>query len=128
MITVRKSTYNDSTILDILKKKATEWEEVLIKNCITPTNIFVWIKEFNKQYYYKIEIDACGQEIQYEMNIIAEKSKLLELEIDETHFKSFRKENGNWKREDLSKEQVAFTIRAIDDIIKTYELSNDFDV
>lgn len=121
MVSVREFSYKDESILILLQKKAVEWETILNKNCIFPKNIYVWIKEFDAKYYFKIEIDACGQEIQYEMNMVIDKTKLPNLVIDETHFKSFVRNGEKWDRHDLNKDQTAPTIRAIDDIIKNNE-------
>jgi hypothetical protein len=123
MITVREYSYKDESILINLKAKATEWETLLNENCIFPKNIYVWIKEFDKKYYFKIEIDACSQEIQYEMDFVTSKANLPKLVIDETHFKSFVRNGEKWDRQDLSKENTSATIRAIDDIIVSYEES-----
>lgn len=122
MVKIRDTSYNDEALLVLLKQKATEWEKLLQQNSIIPKNIYVWIKEFQQNsYYFKIEIDACDQEVQYDMKVVAYKSSLINLKIDEVHFKSFYKEGIKWVRHDLPKEDAAPTLIAIDTLIQSYE-------
>ena len=121
MIKVRENTYNDEAMLLLLKKKATEWETALNDKCIYPEKIYVWIKEFSKQYYFKIEIDACEQEIQYEMQMKTDSSNLPTLIIKETHYKTFYKDGNKWIRQDVSKNEIAPTLFAVDTLVKQYE-------
>lgn len=122
MVKIRDTSYNDEALLVLLKQKATEWEKLLQQNSIIPKNIYVWIKEFQQNsYYFKIEIDACDQEVQYDMKVVAYKSSLIKLKIDEVHFKSFYKEGIKWVRQDLPKEDAAPTLIAIDTLIQSYE-------
>lgn len=125
MVKVREYSYMNAPILEALKQKAIEWEKLLIKNCIFPKEIFVWIKEFQNKYYLKLEIDACDQEIQYELSCSSDVNSLISYTINETHFKNFYHNGTKWVREDLPKEKACPTIRAIDDIILDYERKNN---
>lgn len=95
-------------LLEMLKTRATLYEQICNRNNVNPT-VFIWVKKFGNAFYPKIEFDVGEQELQYDMN--------LDGTINEVHFKSFEKENNKWVRKDFIKEEANPVARAIDELI-----------
>ena len=114
MITLRDySTPTASAeMLGKLMEKAEELKKVVNGNKIEP-DVFVWIKEYAKTFYFKIEFDVNHQELQYDL-MMNDAGKLY---LNEIHFKTFVKGRYRYERVDLTKEQACPTLRAIDDLL-----------
>ena len=109
MYHIRETSCNDDpNLLEMLKARATAYEQICNKNNVNPT-VFIWVKKFGNNLYPKLEFDVGEQELQYDLRADGT--------INEVHFKSFEKENGKWVRKDLLKEEANPVARAIDDLI-----------
>lgn len=115
MYKVRPETVQDQELLDKLAELATNYEAKLHRNSIYPTNIFIWVKDFNGQRFPKIEFDVASEELQYDMRINGSS-----LEVGEVHFKTFVRQPGcKTKRVDVPKEKAHVTLQAIDIILRS---------
>lgn len=112
---IRNKTYQDRPLLEKLGFMASGYEAKLHRNGIYPTDIFIWIKEYNGQTFPKIEFNIAGEELQYDMCI---NSNILE--ISEVHFKTFIKHpDGSIERTDVPREAAHVTLQAIDVILQS---------
>ncbi len=113
-ISIRHESYNDNAILRDLTEKATQMAKAVLDKGIALSEIKIWIKarQYNDEIrlYPKIEIDVQNQELQYDMT--------LGMEINEVHFKSFKKNYHGTQRIDLQKQNADTTLSRIDDIIR----------
>lgn len=115
MYKIRPESIPDQGLLNMLMDIAAGYEAKLHRNSIYPTNIFIWVKDFNGQKFPKIEFDVASEELQYDMRINGNS-----LEVGEVHFKTFVKQpGGKTKRVDVSRNNAHATLQAIDVILRS---------
>lgn len=109
-----ESAQNRPDLMNMLKFATTQMLTKLHNHGLhLPDNsVKIWIKHFSgDKYYPKIEFDADGEELQYDMTHDGE--------IKETHFKEFQRTPNGTKRVDLNKEFANPLLQQIDNIIRS---------
>lgn len=115
-VQIRQSTADNSVLMDMLKRTATELLTTLHNNGINFDNnsVKIWIKEYNKKLFPKIEFDVQGEELQYDLTHDGA--------IREAHFKTFIHTNHGTKRKDLEKKNANPLLIRIDNILRYEQL------
>lgn len=112
-VQIRPESADKPELLEMLKYSVTNMIKTLYANGIIlqDNSVKIWIKEFNgHRYFPKIEFDANGQELQYDMTNDGM--------IREVHFKSFIHQQGKTKRHDINKQNAHSLLQEIDDILR----------
>lgn len=114
-VQIRPESVENEKIMNMLKHEISEMIFKLDRHQfpIYENMCHIWIKEFNGNFYPKIEFDINRQELQYDMTVDGE--------INEAHFKRFDKRNGKTIRVDLAKSEATPELIRLDNIVRFTE-------
>jgi len=114
-VQIRPESVENERLMTMLKHEVSEMILKLDRHKFPmyENMVHIWIKEYNGNFYPKIEFDINRQEIQYDMTVDGE--------INETHFKSFEKRGNKTIRVDLAKKDACVELQRLDTIIRFTE-------
>ncbi len=115
-IMIRPESADDPKLMPMLKFHSKEMVAKLLASGIEipEGTVKIWIKRHRTgRMFPKVEFDACGQELQYDLTP--------EGEIKETHFKAFDNVAGPIIRRNIDKSKAHPVLRQIDDILRPDE-------
>lgn len=114
-IFIRPQSANNPQMMQMLKYHAMRMVNILTAHGvdIPDGTVKIWLKEHRSgKLFPKIEFDACGQELQYDITN--------EGDIKETHFKAFSTYAGPVMRQNLEKEEANLALQQIDTILQEF--------
>ena len=111
-VIIRPETAKQDSLINMLQFEVTKMINKLQRfgYPLADRSVKIWVKEYNSNFYPKIEFDVQGQELQYDMTPDGE--------INEAHFKQFVKNEGKTYRQDLNKENADPLLIRLDNIIR----------
>lgn len=110
---IRPQSADDPVLMPMLRYQAAQMVSILTAHDIDVPDgsVKIWLKPHRSgRLFPKIEFDACGQELQYDISP--------EGEIKEAHFKAFNTNAGPIVRQNIDKTDAHPVLRQIDDVLR----------